>query len=68
MSIKLYDVIMDERIAMKLNGVHIDPWINFQTKVITLNGLPQSDLTVFEFEFPTGLKNPLIGPYSYRYP
>ena len=25
-------------------------------------------MTVFEIEFPTGLKNPALRPYSYKYP
>lgn len=53
---------------MKLNGEQVYPSKNEEDKVLILEGLSRSDMTLFKLEFPTGLKNPLEGPYSYKYP
>ena len=62
------NIQMDQRTTMMLNGKHVYPAIYEDTNTLVLNGLPQSDMTSFNLEFPSGLKNPTEGPYSYKFP
>ena len=62
------NIQMDQSTTMKLNGELVNPTKNIKDNVLILEGLSRSDMTLFKVEFPTGLKNPLEGPYSYKYP
>ena len=52
------NIQMDQSTTMKLNGEKVYPKKNEQDKVLILEGLSRSDMTLFKLEFPTGLKNP----------
>ena len=63
------NIQMDQSTAtMKLNGEQVFPTKYEERKTYILNGLSRSDMTFFKLEFPTGLKNPVQGPYDYKYP